>query len=224
MRIAGVASAFPEHYYKQELLVEALKNDWRHRLPNPDILDRLDESMQVDGRFLVETIDYYENLKTWGQANDTWIRARPGLGRKIFVSRAGASRARAARPERDFCDVGHRHRGAVARCAARESHGTLAEYQANSNFRTWMRRRRRRNFARCGLRATAYPDQAAALAFRGIVLPDAAARRPLDGASDFRASFRRRSCGHDRGRLGNRIERTRNSRHEIQSCTRTPRE
>ena len=50
MRIASVASAFPKHYYKQQVLVEALKNDWRHRLPNPDILDRLDESMKVDGR------------------------------------------------------------------------------------------------------------------------------------------------------------------------------
>ena len=92
MRIAGVASAFPEHYYKQELLVEALKNDWRHRLPNPDILDRLDESMKVDGRFLVETIDYYENLKTWGQANDTWIRHAMDLGEKSLcraLARAG---------------------------------------------------------------------------------------------------------------------------------------
>ncbi len=92
MRIAGVASAFPEHYYKQELLVEALKNDWKHRLPNPEILDRLDESMQVDGRFLVETIDYYENLKTWGQANDTWIRHALDLGEKSLcraLARAG---------------------------------------------------------------------------------------------------------------------------------------
>src|SRR5579859_893452 len=92
MRIAGVASAFPEHYYKQELLVEALKNDWKERLPNPDILDRLDESMQVDGRFLVETIDYYENLKTWGQANDTWIRHALDLGEKSLcraLARAG---------------------------------------------------------------------------------------------------------------------------------------
>ncbi len=52
MRIASVASAFPEHYYDQQVLTEALKNDWRHRLPNPDILDRLDESMKVEGRYL----------------------------------------------------------------------------------------------------------------------------------------------------------------------------
>src|ERR1700728_1108995 len=80
MRIASVASAFPEYYYKQEILTEALKNDWRHRLSNPDILDRLDESMQVEGRYLVEPIDYYESLTTWGQANNTWIAHALELG------------------------------------------------------------------------------------------------------------------------------------------------
>ena len=74
MRIAGVGSAFPEHYYRQSVLVEALKSDWRHRLPNPEILDRLDESMKVDGRFLVEPIPFYENMQTWGQANNAWIK------------------------------------------------------------------------------------------------------------------------------------------------------
>src|ERR1700733_12921314 len=80
MRIASVASAFPEYYYKQEILAEALKNDSRDRLSNPDILDRLDESMQVEGRYLVEPIDYYENLTTWGQANNTWIAHALELG------------------------------------------------------------------------------------------------------------------------------------------------
>jgi alkylresorcinol/alkylpyrone synthase len=92
MRIAGVASAFPQNYYKQELLTEALKNDWRHRLPNPDILDRLDESMKVDGRFTVETIDFYENLTTWGQANNCWIKHALDLGEKALcraLARAG---------------------------------------------------------------------------------------------------------------------------------------
>jgi len=84
MRIAGVASAFPKHYYSQQILVEALKNDWRHRLPNPDILNRLEESMKVDGRYLVKPIDFYENLATWGQANDAWIEAGLELGEKAL--------------------------------------------------------------------------------------------------------------------------------------------
>jgi alkylresorcinol/alkylpyrone synthase len=92
MRIAGVASAFPEHYYPQQILVEALKNDWRHRLPNPAILDRLDESMKVEGRFCVETIDFYENLHTWGEANNAWIKHALDLGEKALcraLARAG---------------------------------------------------------------------------------------------------------------------------------------
>jgi alkylresorcinol/alkylpyrone synthase len=92
MKIAGVASAFPKNYYKQGLLTEALKNDWRHRLPNPDILDRLDESMKVDGRFTVETIDFYENMTNWGQANNCWIKHALDLGEKALcraLARAG---------------------------------------------------------------------------------------------------------------------------------------
>src|SRR6202789_1456903 len=84
MQIASVASAFPEFYYKQEVLTEALKHDWRHRLPNPDILDRLDESMQVEGRYLVNPIEFYLNLQTWGEANDSWIAHALELGEKAL--------------------------------------------------------------------------------------------------------------------------------------------
>ena len=59
MRIASVASAFPQHYYKQEVLVGGLKNYWRDRLANPGILDRLDESMKVDGRYTARPLDFY---------------------------------------------------------------------------------------------------------------------------------------------------------------------
>jgi len=84
MRIAGVGSAFPKHYYKQEVLVEALKNDWRHRLPNPDILDRLDDSMKVDGRFTAHPISFYEGMHTWGQANDAWIEVGLQIGEEAL--------------------------------------------------------------------------------------------------------------------------------------------
>ncbi len=84
MRIAGVGSAFPKHYYKQEVLVEALKNDWKHRLPNPDILDRLDDSMKVDGRFTAHPISFYEDMRTWGQANDAWIEVGLQIGEEAL--------------------------------------------------------------------------------------------------------------------------------------------
>src|ERR1700735_4059708 len=84
MRIASVASAFPEHYYDQQVLTEALKEDWRHRLPNPAILDRLDESMKVEGRYLVRPIEFYTGLTTWGQANNAWIEHALELGEKAL--------------------------------------------------------------------------------------------------------------------------------------------
>jgi len=92
MRIAGVGSAFPKHYFKQEVIVEALKKYWQGRLPNPEILGRLDESMKVDGRFLVEPISFYENMQRWGEANDVWIKEGLDLGEKALcraLARAG---------------------------------------------------------------------------------------------------------------------------------------
>lgn len=84
MRIAGIGSAFPKHYYDQEILVAALKNDWRQRLPNPDILDRLEDSMKVDGRYTARPIDFYENMNKWGQANDAWIDVGLELGEQAL--------------------------------------------------------------------------------------------------------------------------------------------
>jgi alkylresorcinol/alkylpyrone synthase len=84
VRVAGIGSAFPKHYYDQEILVAALKNDWRHRLANPDILDRLEDSMKVDGRYTARPIDFYENMNKWGQANDTWIEVGLEIGEQAL--------------------------------------------------------------------------------------------------------------------------------------------
>jgi len=106
MRIASVASAFPEHYYDQQVLTEALKNDWRHRLPNPAILDRLDESMKVEGRYLCRTLDFYESLTTWGQANNAWIEhaLEPAVARQqgaLAVGNGPLDEAHADQPAQD---------------------------------------------------------------------------------------------------------------------------
>jgi alkylresorcinol/alkylpyrone synthase len=84
MRIAGVASAFPKYYHKQEVLVGALKNYWKDRLVQPGILDRLDESMKVDGRFTARPLDFYHNMQTWGEANNVWIEVGLEIGEKAL--------------------------------------------------------------------------------------------------------------------------------------------
>ena len=84
MRIVGVGSAFPRHYHKQEVLVQSLKHFWRERLPKPEALERLSERMTVDGRYLARPLDFYENLQTWGEANNTWIEVGLELGEQAL--------------------------------------------------------------------------------------------------------------------------------------------
>jgi alkylresorcinol/alkylpyrone synthase len=85
MRIAGVGSAFPKYYHKQEVLVGALKAYWKDKLPQPGILDRLDESMKVDSRFTARPLDFYHHeMRTWGEANDVWIEVGLELGEKAL--------------------------------------------------------------------------------------------------------------------------------------------
>src|SRR5579864_4064778 len=86
MRIASVASAFPKYYYKRQVLVDALKSYWHDRLPAPGILDRLDESMKVEGRYLCRPIEFYRNMKGWGEANDVWIETSLELGERALCT------------------------------------------------------------------------------------------------------------------------------------------
>jgi alkylresorcinol/alkylpyrone synthase len=87
MRIVSATSAFPKHYYSQEMLFAALQQFWGDRLAKPEVLRRLHKNVGVDGRFLALPIDAYPLLKGWGEANDHWIRSALELG-YCSVSRA----------------------------------------------------------------------------------------------------------------------------------------
>lgn len=87
MRIAGVASAFPKNYYRQEVIREALKRSWADRLDKPQLLDKVHASAGVQGRYLALPIDHYEQLDTWGKTNDAWIECAQELG-KLALCRA----------------------------------------------------------------------------------------------------------------------------------------
>lgn len=80
MRIAAVARAFPPHYYPQTELVAAFKRHWAEEHFNPTRLDRLHKNVLVGGRHLALTLDEYDALETWGQANDAWIRVAQDVG------------------------------------------------------------------------------------------------------------------------------------------------
>ena len=96
MKIAGAASAFPRHYYKQEQITDALKRQWAGRIEKPQVLDRLLSRVGVDGRFLSLPIDAYEKLENWGQANNAWIEVAEELAEQALcraLTRAGLETA-----------------------------------------------------------------------------------------------------------------------------------
>jgi alkylresorcinol/alkylpyrone synthase len=92
MRIAGVASAFPKQYYRQEVIRDALKQSWGGKLEKPQLLDRIHALVGVKGRHLALPIEQYEQLDTWGKNNDAWIVCAQELGKLALcraLSRAG---------------------------------------------------------------------------------------------------------------------------------------
>jgi alkylresorcinol/alkylpyrone synthase len=88
MQIAGVASAFPEHYYPQEELVAELQTYWGDRMPNPEVLRRLHRQVGVAGRYLSIPKSEYLTMKSWGEANRHWIRTAAELGEKAVANAA----------------------------------------------------------------------------------------------------------------------------------------
>jgi len=84
MRIASAASAFPKHYYSQKFLLERLQDYWGTQLKNPLLLARLHRNVTVDGRYLAIPAEEYVDIKTWGQANDIWIRVAQELGEQAL--------------------------------------------------------------------------------------------------------------------------------------------
>lgn len=92
MRIAGVASALPPHYYPQEVILSALSAYWSNKLENPQLLTRLHARTGVGGRYFVLPLERYYDVTTWGQANDIWVEAAQDLGEKAIrcaLERAG---------------------------------------------------------------------------------------------------------------------------------------
>src|SRR5579859_5770508 len=84
MKIASAASAFPKNYYPQKFLLEKLQEYWGDRLKNPQMLARLHRNVAVNGRHLAIPPEKYNELDTWGKANDVWIEVAQELGEQAL--------------------------------------------------------------------------------------------------------------------------------------------
>src|ERR1035441_5019626 len=91
MQIVGAASAFPQHYYSQEMLLAALQEYWGDKIENPHVLRRLHRHVGVDGRYLSLPKEEYLKMKTWGEANHHWIRTAKELGEKAVAGALAAA-------------------------------------------------------------------------------------------------------------------------------------
>jgi alkylresorcinol/alkylpyrone synthase len=80
VKIAGVGQALPPHYYDQQTLLAALKGTWAERHYNLERLEQLHRNVLVGGRHLALPLEDYARLRTWGEANDAWIRVAQELG------------------------------------------------------------------------------------------------------------------------------------------------
>src|SRR5580698_6386068 len=92
-KIAGVASALPQHKYDQRVLLTALQKHWGPKLDNPVFVERLQARVGVETRYLALPIQDYYGL-TWGAANNHWIEVAQDLGQKALccaLARSGFS-------------------------------------------------------------------------------------------------------------------------------------
>src|ERR1019366_7253475 len=90
MKIFSAATAFPPHYYSQEVLLAALTQYWDGKLEDPRILARLHTRAGVDGRHLALPLLEYYNLETWGDNNRAWFKAAEELGSQSLCRAASA--------------------------------------------------------------------------------------------------------------------------------------
>lgn len=92
MRIAAVGRASPPHYYDQDQLVAALREHWAERHYNLNRLEGLHRNVLVGGRHLALPIEDYARLRSFGDANDAWIRVALDTGETAVrdaLARAG---------------------------------------------------------------------------------------------------------------------------------------
>lgn len=82
--IRAVTHAFPEHYYPQEVLFQALRDHWSKGHSNLDRLERIHHNVGVNGRYLALPIEEYEQLEGMEAKNKAWLRAALDLGETVL--------------------------------------------------------------------------------------------------------------------------------------------
>jgi alkylresorcinol/alkylpyrone synthase len=91
VRIAGVGHGFPAHFYTQDELLAAAEAQWGDRLYHRERLRQLFDHVLVGGRHLALPLEDYPRLKSFGQANDAWIRVALTTGAEAIEAALAAA-------------------------------------------------------------------------------------------------------------------------------------
>ena len=94
-RIAGIASAMPEHRLSQGAITTALKSYWNEKSVSHELLERFHSRVGVDYRHLAFPPERYSQFVSWGETNAAWLEAAEELGVRALdaaLDRAGISR------------------------------------------------------------------------------------------------------------------------------------
>lgn len=83
-RLAAAATAFPPHYYEQDRLFAALREQWQDQVFHWERLEQFHRRMQVGGRHLALPLEEYPRLQGFGAHNDAWIQAALDLGERVL--------------------------------------------------------------------------------------------------------------------------------------------
>lgn len=82
--ITAVTHVFPEHYYPQEVLLDALRSHWTNNgHSNLGRLEQIHRNVGVKGRHLALPLEEYEGLQGLEAKNNAWIRSALDLGENV---------------------------------------------------------------------------------------------------------------------------------------------
>ncbi len=84
--IHSVTHVFPDHYYPQELLLDALREHWTRGNAHSNLnrLEQIHRNVGVSGRHLALPMEEYEKLEGLEAKNTAWLRSALDLGEKVL--------------------------------------------------------------------------------------------------------------------------------------------
>jgi len=90
--LRSIGRALPTNYYAQEILTNALWNEWSGKIEDSARFQRVHRSVGVRGRHLALPMEEYRGLDSFEKSNDKWIERAAELGEEAVRSALAQAR------------------------------------------------------------------------------------------------------------------------------------